>query len=280
MLLATALLIAWLTVKLRKSDSDLQLLVQANANARIAEADAGRARKQAEVANLRAANLEHEAAQARLELARIDPINIPITSIRAELFVEVSGVSAATNKTFPKIGAMDLTPFNLIDGKDSSFLSLECVRNEANLVLHDGESEPSGRMFSFSFQWPSSNLIEGAAETHPGARSWIEREKVSSAVLDRVMFGAGSRLPGVPEGIEIVSGSYTIVINGSILRRLTLRKTTRAAGYLFLVPEKSKTRVRAKETTMKIARVSVPIKKSKTENNQSADRTLGAAPRS
>ena len=41
--------------------------------------------------NERAAGLEKEAAQLRLDLAKVDPFNLPVKSISAEVFLLVDG---------------------------------------------------------------------------------------------------------------------------------------------------------------------------------------------
>ena len=67
--------------------------IQAKQEASIAQANtkAAEATKAAAEANERAAILDKKAAEARLELARIDPLNLPIRSIRADIFLTVRG---------------------------------------------------------------------------------------------------------------------------------------------------------------------------------------------
>jgi hypothetical protein len=63
-------------------------IIKAKQEALVGEANtkAAEANKAAAEANERAAKLEKDAAEARLELAKIDPLNLPIRSIKADVF--------------------------------------------------------------------------------------------------------------------------------------------------------------------------------------------------
>jgi hypothetical protein len=66
-------------------------IIKAKQEASIGEANtkAAEANKGAADANERAAILDKKAAEARLELAKIDPVNLPRRSIRADIFLVV-----------------------------------------------------------------------------------------------------------------------------------------------------------------------------------------------
>ena len=179
------------------------------------------------------AKLENDAAQARLELARIDPINLPIKSIKAEIFLIVRGKFFDWYFTNPDTGK-ESSSVSIYD-KEGAVVTLRCTAFKSFEYLGSGGgSKAIGRTFSMSFAWPSSDWIDAQSEY----RYWIERANASTAMLDKVTVAADVVVPPSEDDMETVMSSFVVTINGSIQRKFVVPKTVKAGGVIVCAPQK------------------------------------------
>jgi len=176
----------------------------------------------------RTAKLEKEAADARLELAKIDPLNLPIKSMRVDIFLLIRGVFDSSfsidPKPSPKLANFVLsTREGVILGLSSQ--QLECEATFATQNDTDDRAVPNARRISLSCFWPGNELIDAQISAlGDKGRYWIDRENVSTTRLDKESYCGVLYLFGVTDESEIISGSCTIVINGAIRRTLSVPK--------------------------------------------------------
>jgi hypothetical protein len=280
-LIVTAVIVAIFTVWLRSSDSKLQELVRQDADARIADAgaraeiaraageqakqEAEEARKaaaeataRAEEANeraakadeetaklkVRAAELEKEAATARLELARIDPINLPIKSIRVELYLLVRAQFIIKTAY---AGGTSFDNFVIFDDK-AALVQIDCSQGESvPVTTRDGNepepTSPNARSFKLSFIWPSTSFFETSAGDNPNLLFPIEKNKTSTVEFDKVVSKAQFVISGLEGPAKIEEGYCVITINGSIQRRFSVSKDvdlfSEQLGKVTLLPKHS-----------------------------------------
>src|SRR5713101_8111682 len=136
-------------------------IIKAKQEASIGEANtkAAEANKAAADANERAAKLEKDAAEARLELAKIDPLNLPIRSIRADIFLIVRGDFFDWHFDKGDVLKGGGRSVNVsLEGKSGALVELQCNEFESLLWVSPGQQAPDGRTFSMSFVWPKSDF--------------------------------------------------------------------------------------------------------------------------
>jgi len=202
-------------------------------------------KKDVAASNERAAKLEREAADARLELARIDPMNLPIKSLRADVYLLIRGNFNST-ALGPNALRRELFGFFLSDesgARDShtaplALLSCRDVHTafashlpEISLLTEE-PGTPSGKEFELVFDWPGSDFVASHIASHPEIGLWIDGD-VSTAELDQKNPVAVAALHGLPAGLEIISGSCRLTINGSLGRIYLANKATENGRVLF-----------------------------------------------
>lgn len=185
----------------------------------------------------RTAALQNETALARLELAKIDPLNLPIRSMSAQVFIVVRG--KFFENQFTELGGISVgkmsSSVSLYD-REGALVTLRCSAFESMPAFtgHDTKiSEPDGRTFSMSFVWPSSEWIDAQTVY----KYWVERANASTAMLDKVMVAADIATLGSETDMEIITSSFVVTINGSIQRKFTVPKTAKAGGIILCRPE-------------------------------------------
>ena len=218
-LLASILIIKW-NGKLSSAKDDLQ---------RAKDTDVARELKGKDV---QIAKLEKDTADARLELAKIDPLNLPIRSIRADIFLMVRAdfLDWLFDKAFEpavKGGASSVSV--TIDGKGGlPLVKLQCEKFESILwFTTPDKGEPDGRTFSMSFVWPTTDALE--VITRDMFRYWIDRNNASTAMLDKELGRVFISLPPTKElhkPAEILQSSCVVTINGSIRRNFSVPKSS------------------------------------------------------
>jgi hypothetical protein len=184
------------------------------------------------------ARLKNEAAQARLELARIDPLNLPIRSMTAEVFLIVRGeffdwYFAATPFSIGKASSS----VSIYD-KEGALVTMRCTAFESTeymATVSGAVSKVVGRTFSMSFVWPSSDWMD-AQDVH---RNWVERNNASPAMLDKELIAAGISIPPSKGDLQIEMASCVVTINGSIQRKFVPPKIAKT-GEIICAPQTQK----------------------------------------
>jgi hypothetical protein len=177
--------------------------------------------------NERAAKLEKDAADARLELAKIDPVNLPIRSIRADIFLIVRGEFFDWHfDTGPVLkGGARSVNVSLV-GKAGALVELQCNEFESFPADTGNKGKIDGRTFSMSLAWPTSDWF-GAQDVF---KYWIDRNNASTAMLDKELMGVLISLPPTKENpekpAEILQPKCVVTINGSIRRNFSVPKSS------------------------------------------------------
>lgn len=180
-------------------------------------------------ANERAAGLEKEAAQAKLELARIDPTNLPIKSLRADVYLVIEGSFSEPVAKLSDDNAKGAFSVSL-RGRQGSLCSLICTDLTRHLTM---KTEPdgagglrevlTGQMISATFHWPAADWIT----LHKVVKSWIERTNASATALDKELGGLSLILPlGDSSDAKVVQGSCRMTINGVLQRDFLVPPST------------------------------------------------------
>jgi|SRR6266480_820564 len=185
-------------------------IIKAKQEASIGEANtkAAEANKAAADANERAVILDKKAAEARLELAKIDPLNLPIRSIRADIFLIVRGEFFDWHFDTGPVLKGGASGVNVsINGKDGALVRLQCNEFESiPAATTPNKGDIDGRTFSMSFVWPTT------------------------AMLDKELVGVLISLPPTKDDPEkpadILQSSCVVTINGSIRRNFSVPKSS------------------------------------------------------
>ncbi len=187
--------------------------------------------------NERAAKLEKDAAEARLELAKLDPLNLPIKSVTAEVFLMVRG----DFHDWPFPNEMLKTSVHVsLCSKEIALVMLRCVACESFPIM-TSPAEPNatqanldGRFFSMSFAWPSSDWIDAQ-----DFKYWIDLNNASTSMLDTEMVAAVISIPPLKsESAEVLQSSCVVTINGSIRRKFAVPKSFPKTGSIVCPPIK------------------------------------------
>ena len=189
-----------------------------------AQARSAEANKTAAEANERAAVLEKQAAEARLELAKIDPINLPIRSIRADVWLVVRAIffDWYFDKNSPILKGGAAAANVTLAGKELALVTLrQCIEFESNIWKEEGQ--PDGRTFQMSFFWPAGDWFSAQ-----DVKYWIERNNASTAMLDKELIGMLISLPPTKEEkpVQILQSSCHVTINGMIRRDFSVPKSS------------------------------------------------------
>jgi hypothetical protein len=166
------------------------------------------------------------------QIAKNDPMNLPIKSIRADLFVLVRG--DFDEVTLSAEGIRREFAFDL-SGTDGALVELGCKDLDSwkTFVQTDpprNSQPPNSRWFSMSFAWPGDDVIivesssPSVKATPAFVRYWIDRNNVSVTQLDKEMTGALLTIPGVVKSLEIIRGTCVVTINGTIQKQFTFPK--------------------------------------------------------
>jgi hypothetical protein len=182
------------------------------------------------VAGIMAGKEFWESAQTAQQIALVDPLNLPIKSMKADIFL----VIRATNEldvllNDPKLeaplrtmlqtlqkplSAALILPKGFIFGKDSALGSLRCTAYERKSHFFGGGTE-----YSMSFSWPSGWMDDAAF-------TWFATNNVSAKALDEKMGSLEIMVMGLTTNSEIAEGSCVLTINGSIQKRFSVPKLT------------------------------------------------------
>lgn len=208
--------------------------IAGQANERAAVIETKNAALSLQVEELRAKNkgleaqaqeLEEQIIQTSNDLAKVDPLNRPINSMRADVFIVIRATNefeAAMKKLNGQLNpsvTKSLTGFLILPkgftyGKDSALGSLGCKEYESAPYFRGGTE------YSMSFSWPSGD-IEDTVNL-----SWIATNRASATELDKAIGSVEIFIPGVTNHSEIADGSCILTINGSIQKRFSIPKYT------------------------------------------------------
>ena len=176
----------------------------------------------------RTAGLEKEAADARLELARINPINLPIKSMIAEVYIVIRS-DDFREPFFPATMGGDFA----ISDRDGVLIALRCKNRDCmptfltDPITKATLQKANALTVSMTFSWP--------AGTPFAFRYWVDRNNASLAELDKRVIGAMFDVPEISNNSEIVSGVCVVTINGTLQRRFEIPKMT-LAGTVTCLP--------------------------------------------
>jgi len=181
-------------------------------------------RQKTEEQREKTAKLEKEATDARLELEKIDPLNAPIRSIRADVWLVVRAdfFEWYFKKNDPVLKGGGRAVSVTLAGKEGALVVLhECTDFESMPWAEQGQ--PDGRTFQMSFAWPVGDWFSAQ-----DVKYWVERNNASTAMLDRELVGAVISLPPAKEEkpAEILQSSCMVTINGSIRRNFSVPKAS------------------------------------------------------
>jgi hypothetical protein len=183
-------------------------------------------------ANAKAAEANREAAQARLELAKIDPLNIPIRSIKAEVFLIALGDFSDWSFEPTPLGH----PFVSLSlsSEDGALVILKCANFDSHPFTSkpDGEAKPDGRMFSVSFQWPAPDFFN--AHEH---KYWLDRNNVSVTELEKKLRAAVISLAVSKSPAKLQQASCIVTFNGNVTRKFSIPDTSDTLSIICL-PER------------------------------------------
>jgi hypothetical protein len=183
------------------------------------------------------ARLNERTAQARLELAKIDPMNVPIRSLTAEVFLIIRGEWYDWYFTDSPLSVSKKSADVSIYSKTGALVTMRCTAFESFQYLakvSEDESKVVGRTFSMSFVWPSSDWMD--AQSNPLFRNWVERNNASTAMLDKESIAAGISIPPTKGDMEIEMASCVVTINGSIQRRFVPASPVQKQGEIMCIP--------------------------------------------
>ncbi|MEK7952787.1 hypothetical protein [Luteolibacter soli] len=166
----------------------------------------------------RAALLEKEAAEARLELARIDPAKVPVRSVRVDIFVFATGPFLDDHlKEMPQ-SVLGSKLFLL--SRSKTLCELQCVKfTPAISRSSDNTVKPpvvlEGWSFAMTFEWPSPSWDDA-----DGRRllNWLEERNASTADLDNEIEAVSLCMPCSRGEGGIYNGSCIMTLNGNIRR--------------------------------------------------------------
>jgi hypothetical protein len=185
-----------------------------------------------------AAKSDNEVRALSQKIAKIDPLNVPIHSMRAVVYLLVRGDFSNDPTFFPNrtitkgAGNIpiqgDLPTLNtmfVINGKGGAWLILDCDKDESELSRIPGPGETTAgpvnaRRFNMVFNWPGP--IMTSPEPSPAFRRfWIDRKNISTSELDKDGISASVMFFGFTKGMEVMEGSCDVTINGEIPRHFS-----------------------------------------------------------
>jgi hypothetical protein len=237
--LSTMLLTRWSGKANRAADELIQ------AKDRKLEADLKEKDVQIADTKERAAKLEKEAADARLELAKIDPVNLPIKSLKADVSLVVRGKLYEAWLTLPPPGNAKKVCSVSIAGEGKGSVRMLCTNFESipMTMEREGTTIQDARTFSMSFTWPYGDWSEAwMAEMMKqiGAVDLFD-EKISTATLDEMLDKKSVvvQILMMPSDgdVEILQSSFVLTINGSIQRKFSLPAKSQL-GIINCTPQK------------------------------------------
>jgi hypothetical protein len=190
--------------------------------------------------------LQRDLANARLELARIDPVNLPIKSLKADVSIVARGKFFDWNFTPPRDPkTMCRVSISPIDG--GGIATMLCDHFESfPMIMHqqDGPEIRDARTFSMSFAWPYADWSQAQwqeLQKKVGIQDLLDRETISTARLDEMLDKklAVLQILMMPSDgdVEILTQSFVLTINGSIQRKFSFPTRTKF-GILNCTPEK------------------------------------------
>jgi hypothetical protein len=173
----------------------------------------------------RALELEQQIMRTSNDVAKADPLNRPIKSMKADVYLLIRATNqfaAALSKlpsvlSLKSVNAVAILPTNFVYGKDSALVGLRC--NEYESRPHFFPS--SGTAYSMSFSWPSASAY-AMADLETG----VFKNNVSVTELREKMGSMEIFIMGVTNHSEITEGSCILTINGSIQERFSIPKFT------------------------------------------------------
>ncbi|MEP6671888.1 MAG: hypothetical protein ABJF10_22190 [Chthoniobacter sp.] len=232
----------------KRTEASEHEIVRLNHETAVLQNDVAKANESAAQANRetalvkeRAAGLEKDAALAKLELARIDPNNLPVTSLHADIFLTVQGSfdDKLMDANFKHVGA----GIQLI-GKTGPIGALGCSDFKAVAMSVYGfvppvtADEPNSRQFKMSFDWPINNSYSALVRNPPvlnmvdGSQKQLKLRSVNPLDNDRILVkDLNENLTSIRISIVglkgrglIFEGSCLLRINSFITRDFTFPK--------------------------------------------------------
>lgn len=193
-----------------------------------------------EIANLRvqAASLENAAAQARLEISRVAPENLPITSIKAEMSFFITGTDNKEyndSEYFRKATdeVEESAVIRLEDKEGNGIVKLQCIKYESHPVRSlrgaDGVGPPiKGRKFLITLAWPpdkpDDEFDSGVANFSPNIAGGLPELEASVAGLDEYCEDGELILPGLIKSCRFMTWACVMTFNGVVQRQLMIPK--------------------------------------------------------
>jgi hypothetical protein len=197
-------------------------------------------KKHPTLASERAANLEKEAAEARLELARIDPENLPINTMNVGFSIKIKGVFPSMNKAILELQPLPNHLDCVLELKrqgDSPPVIVKTFSYKSEPVgeppykREPGDIVPPVWNFTGSFVWPLPQEM--------GLRpDRIEAESLTTAGLMKELEAVTLTLPETSGPAEVLNGDVVIYVNGIIRKQIGSIPKTYEGKTLRCVPEK------------------------------------------
>ncbi len=178
----------------------------------------------------KALGLQQQLVQTSNNVVKINPINQPIKSMRADVHLVILGTNLLDTLDLkampPKVSAALLSLVNrnaiLLKGRDSTLASLGCVNYEGQPTIFPVRATA----YSMSFAWPSGDAYGSIEFSYTNYESWISRVNASTAELDKELTDLTVFLGGITNNSAITEGSCVLTINGLIRRRFSIPKQT------------------------------------------------------
>ncbi len=172
-----------------------------------------------------------EIRQIKISQANNDPLNRPIKSITADVFLEIRGTNFlhvnGTNVIDWMQSGMGLQrPETMADftvvATNGTLARLQCNKFVSLRIQSNDGKETVGRMYSMGFSWPALDW----AFVSINIEDWVSRNGISTKQLDSKMAGAAIGVFGAMKGMKVVSGKIVFTINGSIQRPFSIPQYT------------------------------------------------------
>ena len=160
----------------------------------------------------------NDAWQTRQAAIKNNPLNQPITYLRADVKLALTGTNLITERyTALEIYKKWKPPKTQ---SESYLVVLQCVKYESNAGSINGRPV---LFISLEYEWPTERW--GEAGLHKGV---LEQTNLTPAEFDKEFFVAGFWPPpiewkGTP--IEIFEGSFILTMNGSVRRTILFPKS-------------------------------------------------------
>lgn len=163
--------------------------------------------------------LEWQTIEAKTNIARIDPINLPIKSMVLEISLKIWNPSDVNPVDSEAALFGGFCKFKTKQGGDIAILDCKQFNNIARAIplLGQSLSITNIRLYTMSFNWPGNGVSTRLFST-------INEEDVSTKSFDSQINGLVISVPDSGSSLAIVGGSCVLTINGSIRRTFLIPK--------------------------------------------------------